>query len=463
MTETRLSSRSRDGLRIVRRGAIAVLLALPLAVAAAGPPAGVSPDEWAGIEQQIEAERHRIAESDRPDRLWRAANPTQRFTAQFGAEDVVIEPAGRGEPAWRLGLRLTAWGAAHDLQQVEFASVSTEGNRVEYRRGPLTEWYLNTSMGLVQGFTIVAPPDDDITELVLEMTLDGDLNPVLSENGESVTFRQEGTNTSLVYSGIKAWDAVDEVLATRIELTGGGTRLLLVIEVEGAAWPLTVDPVITLVEKLVPTPELNTSYAEFGRSVSVDGDLIVVGMDDLENGEDSGAAHVFRRDGGTGSWGRVAKLTASDGAPDAIFGWSVAIDGDTAIVGAFGAAHAGVDSGCAYVFQRDHGGPDAWGQVVKLVPADGDEDDYFGKSVSITADTAIIGAPSVNDNGYSSGSAYLFRRDQGGVDAWGQVAKITPDDGAAYDSFGCSVSIDGDTAIVGAQHDNDNGSASGSA
>jgi hypothetical protein len=131
MTQTRLSSRTRDGLRILLRGALAALVALPLAVAAAGPPAGVSPEEWTGIQQQIEAERHRVAESDRPDRLWRADNPTQRFTAHFGAEDVVIEPAGRGEPAWQLGLRLTAWGAAHDLQPVPPAGAIAEGNRVE--------------------------------------------------------------------------------------------------------------------------------------------------------------------------------------------------------------------------------------------------------------------------------------------------------------------------------------------
>ncbi len=73
MTETRLSSSTRDGLRIVGRGALAALVALPLAVAAEGPPAGVSPEEWTGIEQQIEAEHHKVTESRRPDRLWRAA------------------------------------------------------------------------------------------------------------------------------------------------------------------------------------------------------------------------------------------------------------------------------------------------------------------------------------------------------------------------------------------------------
>ncbi|MEX1310625.1 MAG: hypothetical protein AB1Z65_09425, partial [Candidatus Sulfomarinibacteraceae bacterium] len=75
-----------------------VSLALTSPVFAAGPPAGVGPDEWAGIQTQIEAERHKVVESDRPGRLYRADNPTHRFTAHFGAEDVVIEPVGSGEP-----------------------------------------------------------------------------------------------------------------------------------------------------------------------------------------------------------------------------------------------------------------------------------------------------------------------------------------------------------------------------
>ena len=97
------------------------------------PPAGVSGEAWAGIQEQIEAERHRITESDRPGRLYRADNPVQRFTAHFGAEDVVIAPRGRGEPAWELGLRLTAWGAAHDLQPVR---VRNRHRRGQPRRVP---------------------------------------------------------------------------------------------------------------------------------------------------------------------------------------------------------------------------------------------------------------------------------------------------------------------------------------
>ncbi len=445
--------------------AIVVIAALTAAgsALAAGPSPGVSTQEWAAIEAQIEVERHKVVASDRPGRLYRADNPTQRFTAHFGAEDVVIEPIGSGEPAWHLGLRLTSWGAADNLKQVEFAHATAERNRVELRRGPLTEWYLNTSLGLEQGFMIGAPPGDEIDELVLEMTLDGDLTPVLSEGGQGVTFRQEGSNATLTYSGLAAWDVVGESLNARMELTGGGTKLRLVIRVEGAAWPIQVDPIFTQLAKLLPTPDLDTIEANFGRSVALDGDFMVVGIRDVVFGADSGATHVFRRDqGGPGVWGHVAKLTASDGSAYDDFGTSVAINGDTVVIGADGDADNGFRSGSAYVYQRDQGGPDAWGQVAKITPTDGEEGESFGGSVAIHGDTAVIGADLDDDNGFFSGSAYVFQRNQGGTNSWGQVAKITPIDGAALDSFGYSVFINGDTAVIGAPWDSDNGPNSGS-
>ncbi|HSN53549.1 MAG TPA: hypothetical protein VLT32_02710 [Candidatus Sulfomarinibacteraceae bacterium] len=561
MTETRLSSRSRNGLRIVWRGAVTALVALPLSVAAAGPPAGVSPDEWAGIEQQIEAERHKVAESDRPGRLWRAANPTQRFTAHFGAEDVLLLPAGRGEPGWQLGLRLAAWGAARDLQPVPPAGAIADGNRVEYRRGPVTEWYVNTAMGLEQGFTIAAPPGDDIGELVLEMTIEGDLTAELAENAAAVSFRHKDSNTTLNYSGLKAWDAVEEPLGARMELVGGGTRLRLVVGVVGAAWPITIDPTFTLAARLLPTPHLDLNGASFGASIAMDGDLMVVGQLQ-QDGWGPTAGHVFRRDlagsgdwvhvaevrpdnrpiveevsvaisgdtivigttsehddgsvgifvrnhGGTDAWGQVAHLTDTSE-----FGWSVDIDGDTVVVGAPRYSHGGTpEAGAAFVFYRnaggldawgqvamlanstpfrwnlfglsvaietdtvlvgapgrvtrafvfgrDHGGPDAWGQVAEIYPT-GTAGRYFGTSVAVSGDTAVVGQPDDNENGFQSGSAHIYKRDQGGTNAWGQVTRLIASDASEYARFGWSVAISGDTAAIGAYGDRSNGPGAGS-
>ena len=96
----------------------------------------------------------------------------------------------------------------------------------------------------------------------------------------------------------------------------------------------------------------------------------------------------------------------------------------------------------------------------KITASDGASDDYFGYSVSISGDTAIVGAYGNDDKGSYSGSAYVFVRSG---TTWTEQQKLTASDGAAYDIFGESVSISGDTAIVGARHDDDKGSSSGSA
>ncbi len=199
----------------------------------------------------------------------------------------------------------------------------------------------------------------------------------------------------------------------------------------------------------------------FGGSVAIGGNTIVVGAD----GDDtSGSVYIFERNqGGANAWGQTAKITAADGAMEDRFGLSVAISGDTIIVGAFGDADNGIDSGSAYIFERNQGGANAWGQTAKITAADGATEDWFGISVAVNSDTAIVGAQWDDDNGSKSGSAYIFERNQGGANVWGQTAKITAADGAMDDRFGRPVAISSDTIIVGARYDGDNGTYSGSA
>ena len=204
---------------------------------------------------------------------------------------------------------------------------------------------------------------------------------------------------------------------------------------------------------------------EFGFSVAISGDTVVVGaFDDDDNGSHSGSAYVFERDqGGIDNWGQVNKLLASDGAEFDHFGFLLAISGDTVVVGAGGDDDNGIDSGSAYVFERDQGGIDNWGQVTKLLDSDGAAGDRFGFSVAISGNTVVVGAVLDDDNGIDFGSAYVFERDQGGIDNWGQVTKLLDSDGAVHDFFGFSVAISGDTVVVGVGGDDDNGIDSGSA
>ncbi len=197
---------------------------------------------------------------------------------------------------------------------------------------------------------------------------------------------------------------------------------------------------------------------QFGCSACLSADVAIVGAYGSSGGADTGAAYVFQRDwGGPDNWGFVRKLAAADGAPDDLFSFSVAVSGDTALVGAYTKNLAGERSGAAYVFDRNSGGPDNWGQVRQLQPEDAAPFRYFGVSVRLSAGTAIIGAYWQTD---LPGQAYIFERDAGGPNNWGQVAAFAPQ---TLDAFGYAVGIDADTAVVGAYANSDHGAGNGKA
>jgi len=197
---------------------------------------------------------------------------------------------------------------------------------------------------------------------------------------------------------------------------------------------------------------------QFGYSVAIAGDTMVVGAYVLasDNGAASGSAYVFTRSTGS-TWTEQAKLTASDGAAEDRFGESVTIAGDTIVVGAPGDDENGTGSGTAYIFTRTG---TSWTEQAKLTASDGAAADVFGNSVAIDGDSMVVGAHLDDVNGITnSGSAYVFLRTG---TTWTEQAKLTASDGAAADRFGESVAIAGDTIVVGAHVDDDNGTGSGS-
>ncbi len=193
----------------------------------------------------------------------------------------------------------------------------------------------------------------------------------------------------------------------------------------------------------------------FGSSVSISGEFGLVGAwRDDDNGTDSGSVYVYHRDGI--EWVEETKLTASDGAADDHFGGPNALFGNIALVGSGRDDDNGTDSGSAYIFRFDGSG---WVEEAKLTASDGSAGDFFGINVSLFGDTALIGAMGDDDNGTDSGSAYIFKYDG---NTWVEEAKLTAADGAAGDSFGSRGSLSGDTALIGAMNDDDNGTDSGS-
>jgi uncharacterized repeat protein (TIGR02543 family) len=221
---------------------------------------------------------------------------------------------------------------------------------------------------------------------------------------------------------------------------------------------------ITLYAQWVPDPAKieATDGADddlFGLSVSISGDYAIVGAPfDDDNGSASGSAYVFRRTG-IDSWDSGTKLTASDGMAHDHFGYAVSISGEYAIVGSPCDYDAEEGCGSAYVFRRT--GINSWDSGTKLVAPDADINNSFGHSVSVAGEYAVIGTPGDDDNGGDSGAAYVFHRT--GTSSWGPGTKLIALDGTLGDEFGRSVSIHGSYAIIGAPHDDDYGLSSGSA
>ena len=202
----------------------------------------------------------------------------------------------------------------------------------------------------------------------------------------------------------------------------------------------------------------------FGLSVSLDEGFAVIGAPgDDDGGDASGSAYVFHKNqGGLGAWGQVTKLAAGSPAAGDGFGCAVSVSGYRVAVGASGDDGGGLEAGTAYVFHKDEGGTDSWGQAAELVPTDAGAGDAFGCAVSVSGQYAVVGASGEDAGGDGAGAAYLFGEDQGGEDSWGQVKKLTAADAAAGDGFGCAVSIDGPLAAIGASGDDDGAGGTGS-
>jgi hypothetical protein len=198
-----------------------------------------------------------------------------------------------------------------------------------------------------------------------------------------------------------------------------------------------------------------TAFAHLGWSVALSGDTAIVGAitDDPGGVTNQGSAYIFVRSGAT--WTQQQKLLASDGAANDQFGNSVAISGQTAVVGAeLADVGAATDRGAAYVFVRNG---TVWTQQQKLLATDGAATDQFGRSVAISGGTIVVGAP-LDDLGsnLNAGSAYVFLRS--GTSTWTQQQQLTASGGLGSDLFGESVAISQNTIIVGA-HLDDVGSA----
>ncbi len=377
-------------------------------------------------------------------------NPAQQFNAYFTSEGLRLRSGAAAPETWQVALTLRRVGYGARAIEVAAGEVKAANNRVEIRResqtsdlkSQITEWYVNDPGGLEHGFTLAAPPplERDGERLRLVMTLGGDLQARAADDGQSVALRNRSGEHTLHYSGLVVTDATGRELEAR--LMAAGNELAIEVDDAAATYPVVIDP--TFVQQQRLTANDGAASDLFGVSVALSGDTALIGA--IGNGV-AGAAYVFVRSGS--AWTFQQKLTPADGAAGDDFGRSVALSGNTALVGAYrddiGVA---ADRGSAYVFVRSG---TAWSEQQKLTASDGAADDNFGFAVALEGDTALIGSYR-NDIALEAdrGAAYVFARSGA---AWTQQQKLTASDGAAGDLFGCAVALSGETALVGARSD----------
>ena len=191
------------------------------------------------------------------------------------------------------------------------------------------------------------------------------------------------------------------------------------------------------------------SFDEAGTDVGIDGEWAIVGAPfDDDVASNSGAVYVHRWDSSAGQWLEFQKLTASDGSANSWFGWSVAISGETLIVGARQHDAISSDAGSAYVFEFDGSG---WVEAEILVGSQQTANDEFGVDVALDGDIAAVGAWLDDHAATNSGAVYVFERSRFG---WQETALAIDPQATDNDNLGLSVSVDGELVVSGAHGGN---------
>ena len=381
-------------------------------------PEGLTDTDWNSIRQAYERNRHAAVAVDGE---FRARNPSQQWLTHFDGHGFAVEPEAAG---WRWGLELQSYGfPGHERVVSGQAKMTAQSDRVTYDWDEgLREWFVNDRGGLEHGFTLGSrppgagdPPLGAGQWLELQLAVRGGLRPQGDADGRGVSFVNEQGHAVVHYAGLQVWDADNREIPARIDADAAGLRLT--VDERGARYPLTIDPT---------------------------------------------AQHAYLK-------------ASNTGALDA-FGWSVAVSGNTVVVGAYRessnatgvngnqADDSAIQSGAAYVYVRDDGG--VWSQQAYLKASNTGGGDQFGISVAVSGNAVVVGAAledsnatGVNGNqadnsALNSGAAYVFVRDDDGI--WTQQAYLKASNTDVDDRFGISVAVSGDTVVVGAYWEGSN-------
>jgi hypothetical protein len=408
--------------------------------------AAVSDDWWAEAQEYIRASEYHVTWQettylDDVPEAYQAPNRAQNLRTYFTPEGPVIIPrtwsVETAVPPWRLDVRLAAWGREGALQPVSPATLEVEENRIEYRRGELTESYRNDERGLEQAFVLKSRPEGGQpgTPLQLELAFGGDLLPEMVHDGVETEFRTPGGDGGLRYGGLQVVDAAGKVLPAWLSLQGSMFSIL--IDDAEATYPIQVDPAIT---GLPPDHQwsitFGTSGAMFATSVATAGDVdgdgyseVIVGAPDYDAGagEEGAVFLYYGYAGGLYEWsdwfevfdqagahyGRSAATAGDvngDGYADVIAGAPDYTNGESGEGGIW--VYYGADDGLQHDGYDHKESNRAGAQFGYSVGTAGDvngeeEGDYFSD--------VIIGAPGYTMGDTNEGRVYVWQGSDDGL------------------------------------------------
>lgn len=420
------------------------------------PPASIALSTSTATSQSPQA----AATEDQPG-LWQAFETARLSIQPLGTEESSL-PANQGVTAFsyhpaqglsaryaRNGVRISgesdSWQACfHYTASSAPAHWETTGNRAECDHGDgVTEWFENRSEGIEHGFIVRQAPSNSTDPLRIDLKLDG-LTATTSEDPEALALLAGDGSPKLKYSGLKAWDADGTILTASMSPSAAG--IAIQVDDRGARYPITIDPLITSLEQTLQRVPTGTGSSGdlFGYSVAMDGNVAMIGArnDTTAGGAASGAVYVFEQE--NGQWIQKAILAPDAGSAGSAFGSILALSGDTVVMGIPYEDRPGqtIDSGSVYVFARSGAG---WTKQAKILDPTVLSSQNFGKVVELDGSTLVISSSDPANS--SRGAVYIYTR-TGTIWTLQQVLReleINFD----YYNLGKSLALSGDTLAVG--------------
>ncbi len=380
-----------------------------------------------------------FAFSDRPASLARASSaaPSRSIAARAGKLSARFGEAGIAARIDERTLALETLGLGREGREARFAPLAPSGDSREARwdRGSgIVEWWRARSTGFEHGFTIAARPDGD-GPLRADVRVAGF---VPRQRGDVVELAAGRARAR--YAGLYARDARGRSLPSRFEVRD--QMVTLVVDDAHAVYPIEIDPILTTSELRTPSSFQTAGSVQFGAAVGISSTILVVGAPEFDDpSTNAGRAFVFN----TGATTAYPLTWTSPRVEKSSFGMTVAVDGESFVVGAPYEHFDPVtytEEGAAYVFERT--GATSWGQTQRLTAgADATNGDNFGWSLAIFGDVIAVGAPGRTTD---TGVVYLFQRVSG---TWVAQPALSAPDATTNRRFGSAVALGPDVLVVG--------------